>query len=240
MPPSNGASPPVRVAVADDSELVVHGLRSMLAEHAADVVLVPLGARGAVEPSCDLTLYDPAYVLRRTVRVGTPSAPVTPGRSRMVAYSWDCSHAAVSTELARGAAGYLGKRVPAERLVRDLVRIGGGRVVVDVAGAESRPEDPATAAAWPLTPRETVVLSLISSGRSNHEIADETRLSINSIKSYIRATYAKIGVSSRSQAVLWGVQHGLLVRAVDDHGGADGPDQVAGPGVPPRSVSRTV
>lgn len=236
LPLTNGTSVPLRVAVVDDSELVVHGLSSMLAEHSADVVLVPFSSGGTPEASPDLTLYDPAYVLRRSVRTGTPSAPATPGRSRMVAYSWDCSRAAVSTELARGAAGYVGKRVPADRLVRDLVRIGSGRVVIDVGGAEGHLEEAPATPEWPLTPRETVVLGLITSGRSNREIADETRLSINSIKSYIRATYAKIDVASRSQAVLWGVQHGLLVRAVDDHGGADGPARALEP--PPRAAAR--
>jgi len=36
-----------------------------------------------------------------------------------------------------------------------------------------------------------------------------TYLSPNTIKSYIRSVYRKIGVSSRTQAVLWGVHHGF-------------------------------
>ena len=35
-------------------------------------------------------------------------------------------------------------------------------------------------------------------------------LSINTIKSYIRSAYRKIGVTNRTQAVLWGVDHGFL------------------------------
>jgi two-component system, NarL family, response regulator LiaR len=34
-------------------------------------------------------------------------------------------------------------------------------------------------------------------------------LSINSIKSYIRSAYRKIGVTSRSRAILWGIDHGF-------------------------------
>jgi DNA-binding CsgD family transcriptional regulator len=34
-------------------------------------------------------------------------------------------------------------------------------------------------------------------------------ISPNSLKSYIRAAYRKIGVTTRSQAVLWGIRHGL-------------------------------
>lgn len=39
-------------------------------------------------------------------------------------------------------------------------------------------------------------------------------VSINSIKSYIRAAYRTMGVTSRSQAVLWGVEHGLAPERV--------------------------
>ena len=67
---------------------------------------------------------------------------------------------------------------------------------------------------WPgraegLTPRESEVLALITQGLSNLEIVHRSGLSINSIKSYIRTAYRKIGVTSRSQAVLWGVEHGM-------------------------------
>lgn len=60
-----------------------------------------------------------------------------------------------------------------------------------------------------LSPRESEVLRLVVSGRSNAEIAEEMHLSINSVKTYIRSTYRKIGATSRSQAILWGIQNGF-------------------------------
>ena len=53
------------------------------------------------------------------------------------------------------------------------------------------------------------MLSLITMGLSNQEVAERTLLSLNSIKSYIRSAYRKIDVDSRSRAVLWGVEHGM-------------------------------
>ncbi|MDT5045708.1 MAG: hypothetical protein QOG75_1561, partial [Mycobacterium sp.] len=41
------------------------------------------------------------------------------------------------------------------------------------------------------------------------DVARLTYLSPNTVKSYIRAIYRKLGVGSRTQAVLWGVQHGF-------------------------------
>ncbi len=60
-----------------------------------------------------------------------------------------------------------------------------------------------------LTPREQEVLGLIVSGRANDDLAAELYLSINTVKSLIRSVYRKIGVTSRSQAVAWGVAHGF-------------------------------
>jgi len=53
------------------------------------------------------------------------------------------------------------------------------------------------------------VIALISQGLSNQDIADKTYLSINSVKTYIRAAYRKIGAETRAQAVIWGLTHGF-------------------------------
>jgi len=60
-----------------------------------------------------------------------------------------------------------------------------------------------------LTDREMDILELVAAGGSNEGIAQSLYLSINSVKSYIRAAYAKIGATSRPQAVLWAIEHGL-------------------------------
>lgn len=201
----------VKVAIRDESELVVQGLRTMLEPHAAYITLVPHRADGAAA-LVDLTLYEPAAHRRAAGVRAVPQRFPT----RMVAFGWDCTPEAVSTEMSRGAAGFVSKYLPARRLVWNLLQISEGRVVVDAWTPQPTSPQP-TAEKWPLTQRETEVLSMIASGRANREIAEETNLSINSVKSYIRGAYAKIEVSSRSQAVLWAIQHGLLVP-----GGAEG------------------
>ena len=67
---------------------------------------------------------------------------------------------------------------------------------------------------WPgreegLTAREAEVIALITQGYSNSDIAAMASLSINSVKSYIRSSYRKMGVASRTNAVLWGLDHGM-------------------------------
>lgn len=60
----------------------------------------------------------------------------------------------------------------------------------------------------PLTVRELTVLRLVAGGLSNEQVAAHLHLSPNSIKTYIRVAYRKIGVDRRSLAVRWVIAHG--------------------------------
>lgn len=60
-----------------------------------------------------------------------------------------------------------------------------------------------------LTHRETEILAMIASGASNLQIAELLRVSPNTVRSYVRSAYRKIGVDSRSRAVLWAVDNDL-------------------------------
>ena len=72
-----------------------------------------------------------------------------------------------------------------------------------------------------LTTREREIVTLIAHGYSNVEIAQKLFLSINSVKTYIRSAYRRIGVERRTQAVIWAFTNGLLVvDEADDAGRA--------------------
>jgi NarL family two-component system response regulator LiaR len=64
-----------------------------------------------------------------------------------------------------------------------------------------------------LTPREAEMIDLIADGLSNKEIAETTALSPNSIKSFIRSAYRKIGAENRDHAIEWALErrHGRAV-----------------------------
>jgi DNA-binding NarL/FixJ family response regulator len=74
-----------------------------------------------------------------------------------------------------------------------------------------------------ISPRESDVLQLVVIGSSNQEIADELFLSINSVKTYIRSTYRKIGATSRGQAIIWAIQNGFLTERRDESPDTDEP-----------------
>lgn len=61
-----------------------------------------------------------------------------------------------------------------------------------------------------LSHREEEILRLITQGHTNQEIAETLFIALNTVKTHIRSLYHKIGVTSRTHAVLWGVRHGYL------------------------------
>ncbi|WP_228387464.1 response regulator transcription factor [Nocardioides sp. dk884] len=60
-----------------------------------------------------------------------------------------------------------------------------------------------------LSERETEILGLVAQGLSNTEIGDLLYLSVNTVKTYLRTAYRKIGLRTRAQAVTWAVLHGF-------------------------------
>ncbi|GHO89456.1 LuxR C-terminal-related transcriptional regulator [Dictyobacter formicarum] len=62
----------------------------------------------------------------------------------------------------------------------------------------------------PLSERECEVLRHISEGRSNREIARQLVIALSTVKSHIRAIYAKLGVKSRTQALVQARRRNLL------------------------------
>lgn len=61
-----------------------------------------------------------------------------------------------------------------------------------------------------LSEREQAVVSRIARGHSNEDIGRELYLSVNTIKSYIRSAYRRMDVETRTQAVVWAFDHGLV------------------------------
>ena len=86
----------------------------------------------------------------------------------------------------------------------------------------------------PLTPREQEVLQLVSSGASNRQIAQELQVSANTVKVHLRNIMTKLGAESRTQAVMIGMQEGLIAPPVEAGG------EPALPSGPPKPGWRTV
>lgn len=207
---TGGTAAPVRLAIVNDYEIVVSGLASMLEEHRDRVHVVEINAQTTVRSNVDVVLVDTFGQLPRD---GEALADlVRDCKAPVVIFSWDLPRESIAGALTAGAGGYLSKSLKAKEIVDALEAIRDGEIIVmtnTLSGSEPVPE-----VDWPgqdesLSPRESEVLAFITQGLSNDEIAQNMFLSINSVKTYIRTTYRKIGVSRRSQAVAWGMQHGF-------------------------------
>lgn len=209
MKPLPPVHQPVRVALAHECELVTRGFADMLTSYGARLTVVSAQRDGTTPLDVDLTLHDTLAGLHLVP--GPQSSLAIPHGGRLVTYTWNPRPDLVELALASGASGCLSKNLPAANLVAALEAIHRGEVVVEY-GTRPQPHQ-ARRAFCPrglLTPREAEIITLITRGLDNFSIAREASLSINSVKSHIRAAYRKMGVGSRSQAVLWGVRNGYL------------------------------
>lgn len=199
---------PLRVALVNDYELVLRGLAQMFRPYRDRVTVVELDARMPVSRPVDIALYDP-HGRAQTEQQVVDELMAHGTVGKVVVYDWTSGTVLRRRGLQR-AAGVLSKGLGARELVDGLERIHKGRP----SALTPLPRDRRRSPDWPgrcegLTPRESEMISLITQGLTNQAIAELTYLSINSVKSYIRTAYRRMNVTTRSQAVLWGVQHGF-------------------------------
>ena len=209
---------PIRLVLSNDFQVVIAGLAAMLAEHADRVEVVAVTTSPKISEEADVILYDTFGRLstgdEKLRRI------VAENDAKVIVYSWDNYPVDVARQ--HGAAGYIHKGLPPDQLVEAVVAIHAGTCV------ESRPapknlDEEQTMPSWPgqdvgLSPRESEILGFIAQGFTNEEIAGRAYLSINTVKTYIRTAYRKMGVERRAQAVLWGIKHGFepdVVRRID-------------------------
>lgn len=210
MPPLSPGSAPITVALVDDYDVVVKGVANMLDPYRDRVVVAELDSTMPVEDVVDIVLYD-SFAQPESDHEEIGVLVANPRARRVVVYTWNFHSDLVESARRHGAHGYLSKTLPARELVAALEAVHSGEVVISAVAARARS---APGLDWPgrgegLSDREAEILALITQGKSNADIARLTYLSPNTVKSYIRTVYRKLGVGSRTQAVLWGVKHGF-------------------------------
>jgi len=117
--------------------------------------------------------------------------------------------------LQAGAAGILSRDATLPELTQALVASGRGEIVLPpslaaralaaLARGEVHPQQNLET----LTERERDVLALLAQGLTNKDIAQSMFLSVRTVEAHLRNVYGKLNVTSRTEAVLWAVQHGL-------------------------------
>lgn len=201
---------PIRIALVDDYDIVLVGVAHMFDQYMDRVLVVELNATMPVSEDVDIALYD-SFAQSEADHDEIRTLVDNPHARKVVVYTWNFGQDLIDAALSKGASGYLSKTMTARDLVTALEAIHRGEIVVSPEPPKNRLS---TGLDWPgrtegLSEREGEILALITQGKTNAEIADLVSLSINSIKTYIRSAYRKVGVTNRVEAVLWGVDHGF-------------------------------
>jgi DNA-binding NarL/FixJ family response regulator len=214
---------PPRLVIVDDHQIVLDGLRAMLSGYASSVQIVG----EACEPEDAIALVtdvEPDIVLL-DVRLRSNSgldlcAAILRRRPqcKIVFLTVYDDEQYLYQAIRLGAAGFLLKRVRGLELVEYLTRIHQGETLVDPALAARVAQSAArlqNGEFWPgahlgLTQRESEVLALLVTGRSNRAIAGQLTLSAETVKTHVRGIYRKLDVTDRAGAVAAALREGIF------------------------------
>jgi DNA-binding NarL/FixJ family response regulator len=188
----------------------------MLEPFADRIGVVELDSNLPPATRADMVLYD-TYAMGPLDTQRLQGILANPATRCVVVYAWALTPSLITAAKAAGVHGVLSKGLSASELVAGLQRIHNGEFVVLGNEATKAPEQDPTfdvEGDWPgraqgLTQRQSEVIALIHKGLSNQEIAEATYLSPNTVKSYIKAAYRTMGVTNRTQAILWSIDHGF-------------------------------
>ena len=213
----------VRVVLVDDHEMVIEGLKAMLAPFAGRVAVVgeAVGAESALAVIDDLR---PDIVLCDVRMQGVSGLDVCreirerdPAPKVILLSVYD-DEQYLFQAIRAGASGYLLKGISSDELVRQIEGGHGGGTALDAGLAARAAETAARLQSnqfWPgarhgLTQRESEILSLVVTGLSNRGIAAKLVIGEETVKTHLSSIYRKLGVSDRTSAAATALREGIF------------------------------
>lgn len=209
---------PLRVLIAEDHAVVREGTRRILERDAAlEVVGEAENGQQAVTLAIslkpDIVVMDLRLPILSGIEATRQIHMTCPDTSVLVLSAYD-DEDYVSAAMEAGASGYLLKTAHGEELVGAIHSIGRGEVVLQSAIAaklwkprRDQPSHPGDSVELP-TEREMEILRLAARGLRNKEIARTLDLSVRTVEGHLSHLFSKLGVASRTEAVLFGGSRG--------------------------------
>ena len=210
----------LKILLVDDHEVVRLGLKSLLSNNPNfRVVAEAADAKGAIEKTKQ---YHPDVVIMDIRLPGKSGIEAT----RVISEKYPKSKVIILTSYAEdellfdainaGAYGYVLKQIGSSDLINALETVQRGEALLDpsltqkvfqrVREASRRAEDEAFAT---LSDQELRILSLVSDGRTNKEIANEIFLSEKTVRNYVSSILSKLHLKTRSKAAAYAVKHNI-------------------------------
>jgi DNA-binding NarL/FixJ family response regulator len=213
----------IRVIIAEDHAVVREGTRQLL-ENESDMEVVGEAANGAeavalverVQP--DVAIMDISMPEMSGIEATERIKASRPSTAVLILTAYDDDQY-VFALLAAGAAGYLLKDVPSTEVVRAIRAVHAGepvlhpaivkKVLARIASQQSL-QEPTSRQESLLTDRERDILRLAACGMSNARIADHLAVSARTVQAHLTHIFDKLGVGSRTEAVIVGLRQGVL------------------------------
>lgn len=208
----------IRVFIVDDHEVVRVGLRAIF-ESSPIEICGEASTAAAVAEQVERLKPD---VLLLDIRMEGGDGLNTLGRIKLdhpdlpvLIYSAYDNPTYVARAVALGAAGYVLKEAPADKLISSIEMVSTGasawtrEELRRVTGALATPRLSADIEV-PLTQRESEVLRQMALGLTNKEIAKALSISYETVKEHVQHILRKIGVTDRTQAAVWAVRKKLV------------------------------
>ena len=204
----------IRVLVVDDHEVVRLGMRAAF-ELEPDLTVVGEASNGA-EALAKMGVLAPQLILMdvrmekmdgieacREIKSQYPDVRIL----MITSYSDDD---AVISSIMAGASGYLLKNVSRAEMLRAIRLVAAGQTLVDANAAKQAMDRLAQTPGYELTEREREVLTLIARGYTNKQIADALYMSEKTARNHVSHILEKLGLSRRSEAAAFAVEHKLV------------------------------
>jgi len=205
----------ITVLVVDDHSVVRGGLRLFLLAF-PDLELI--GEAGSGEEAVQFcAMRRPDVVLMDLMMPGMSGVEATRGvrrvspQTQVIALTSFLDHQLVQDVLEAGAIGYMLKSAQAAELAEAIRAARGGKATLAREATTSLiHQKGSTPLHQELTEREWEVYRLLLEGKTNAEIAAELVVGISTVKYHVSRLLSKLGVSSRAEAIAYGVQHHLV------------------------------
>lgn len=120
-----------------------------------------------------------------------------PAAPRIVVYGDDPRGEVARLAMLAGAAGFVARTTPTEKLLETCLAVANGQMVFPFLDVRDLKADPIAQ----LTRRERALLEALATGKSNKELADEFDISSNTVKFHLSNLFEKLGVRNRAQAI---------------------------------------
>ncbi len=217
---SASSKSPIRVILADSQAIFRVGLRKIFALEqdlrvVAEAETLGQTLAALAKTPVDVVLYE-AAMTGNSAEAGAEILKRLPS-ARLIVLIEEAADNEVVEFLRRGAAGIVQRAVPPELLIKCVRKVHDGETWLDNRGVNSLIDayrsHGAQAGSRPrsqLTDKELLIVSYVTQGMKNKDIAAEIGTTEQVVKNYLRKVYDKLGVSDRLELALYCIHHRLL------------------------------